>query len=345
MIDIARIVFSMKQTHQIILGLLFFIASVSSSNAQTKQDSPGWHKKTIQTKTITRHYRYYLPQTFNANQPLVILLHGGTQSMDKLFKKHAGGANRWLALAEEKGFALMVPNGINVKTGKGSGNKQNWNDCRASSKSDRYHSEENDVKFINQLIDWSKNNLSINPSQVFITGASNGGMMSYRMAIESGGKITATAAFIANMPVNNECLVTTKSVPILIFNSTKDPIMPWSGGTIKGNGGEVVSAQQTFEYWQSVNNSHNVASTNIQFNNINKKDHSSVSGRCYAANKKLKNSAKTCFYKTIGGGHISPSIEGSVPKWLQKTLLGWQNKDVEGADIAWEFFAQYVNHE
>ncbi|MCF6193388.1 MAG: hypothetical protein L3J46_03530, partial [Kangiellaceae bacterium] len=197
----------------------------------------GWHKSKFKHAGIIREYRYFIPSNYKESLPIVILLHGGTQSMKKLFSRKAGASKQWPILAEKENFVLLVPNGTNPKTLKGSGSKQNWNDCRIPEKGRRYGVVADDVGFISELIDWSTKELLTDINQVFVTGASNSGMMSYRLAMELPEKIAAVAAFIANLPADSECKANNIPIPIMIFNGTKDPFMPWSGGELKGDGG------------------------------------------------------------------------------------------------------------
>jgi len=299
----------------------------------------GWHKSKFEHAGLVREYRYFIPSNYIENLPVVVLLHGGTQSMKKLFSRKAGASKQWPTLAEKENFVLLVPNGTNPKTQKGSGNKQNWNDCRIPVKGKRFGVVANDVGFISELIDWSSKKLHTDTNQVFVTGASNGGMMSYRLAMELPEKITAVAAFIANLPVDSECKAKNIPIPIMIFNGTKDPFMPWSGGEIKGDGGKVVSTQKTVDFWLANNHSDRANKTHQTFPDLSKKDKSKITGGCYAPTRNA-NSAKTCFYQVNGGGHVTPSIKHDTPRWLQKRLIGWQNKDLESADFAWSFFLE-----
>jgi len=317
----------------LLLVLLMVISSQAIANEQST--SLGWHKMSWQQQKIIREYRYLITKNNVEPKPLVILLHGGTQNMHKIFAKHAGGSKQWPILAKKHGFVLLTPNGTSPKTGSGQGKKLNWNDCRSSHPKDRYHVVADDVAFIRHLVDWSITNLAVDPKQVFVVGASNGGMMSYRLAAELPNKITAVAAFIANLPQQSECKKAQTPIPLFIFNSNKDPFMPWGGGEIKSNGGQVISAQQTLDYWLAVNQSSTVAQAEV-FRDLNTKDHSRVSGKCYP--KKSANSAKTCFYQALGSGHVTPSIAHKIPYWIQKRIIGWQNYDVESADMAWDFF-------
>ncbi len=327
--------------------LLFLTVNTESSLAMMKiskadaDTGPGWHKATLNQSKLKRYFRYFVPTHYHTKMPLVVLLHGGTQSMKKVFKRKAGASKQWPILAEKENFILVVPNGTNPNTKKGSGNKQNWNDCRLPEKGKRSSVVANDVDFISKLIDLSISRLKIDSQKVYLTGASNGGMMSYRLAMELPEKITAVAAFIANLPVKSECQPTNSPIPIMIFNGTKDPVMPWNGGEIMGDGGSVVSTSKTVKYWLAVNNADLSTKTSYSFDNINKRDKSNISGVCYLPKINSKDSikgAKTCFYQVNGGGHVTPSIAHDTPHWIQKRIIGWQNKDIESADFAWKFF-------
>ena len=65
-------------------------------------ETPGWHETQLQHDGHTRHYRYYIPEAVSRtghNPPLVILLHGGTQSMRKIMRRAPAAAStgkRWL---------------------------------------------------------------------------------------------------------------------------------------------------------------------------------------------------------------------------------------------------------
>ena len=50
-----------------------------------------WVKGSIRVEALDRWFRIHQPKTFKANAPAVVLLHGGTQSMRKIFSPKAGG--------------------------------------------------------------------------------------------------------------------------------------------------------------------------------------------------------------------------------------------------------------
>ncbi len=96
-------------------------------------------------------------------------------------------------LADKDGFIMVYPDGIEL----------NWNDGRMDEEAnDRAHRENiDDVGFISALIDSMIKDYNINPKQVYVTGISNGAIMSYRLACELSHKITAIAPVDGNIPV------------------------------------------------------------------------------------------------------------------------------------------------
>ncbi|MDQ7074501.1 MAG: PHB depolymerase family esterase [Gammaproteobacteria bacterium] len=200
-------------------------------------------------------------------------------------------------MAEDEKFILMVPNGVNARTQKSRGGSRNWNDCRIALKKG-VASHADDVGFIKKLLIWSQNHLSINVQRIYLSGASNGGLMSYRLATELPDAFAAVAVFIANGAAQGECPQATQAV-----NKVKRDLVE-----------------------------------RVPLLDLNKRDGSRVIKRLYPASKAGE---EVWFYELRGAGHVIPSIEHEVPKWIQRALLGKQNKDMEGAAEAWRFFQRH----
>lgn len=294
---------------------------------------PGWHEGSLQHDGLERVFLFYIPKNLPDNPPAVILLHGGTQSMNFILDRKNGGIKEWPAVAEDKGFLLLVPNGTNVDTGAPTGNKQQWNDCRS------VVSEADDVGFIGELISWADRKVDINNSRIYVTGSSNGGMMSYRIARELGDKVAAVAAFIANKPENNECSGSASPIPVMIVNGTEDPLMPYNGGEVAyGGRGTVLSTEATVNYWVNQNGIAPEPAAIDSLPNINLDDESHVIRYRYGSPQL---GAPVVLYKVVGGGHMMPTIKYPFVH-LAERLLGNQNNDVEGARIAWKFLSRHV---
>jgi polyhydroxybutyrate depolymerase len=321
-----------------IILFLFISVTFCSSHAWAGIDNKvGWHELNIQHDGKSRYFRYFIPSSLKASPDLVLLFHGGTQSMRKIFRRRAGGSQEWESLAEKNGFLLMAPNGTNVKTGDTKGNKQNWNDCRVAVQGNNSASKADDVGFVSKLIDWAKVNFKINDSRVYVTGASNGGLMSLRLMTELGDRIAAAAVFIANQPVQSDCAQPNNTVPLFLMLATEDPLMLWQGGQILNEGPVMMSASDTLDYWLNVNNADSGMVASEQLPDIDSDDDSVIFKSIYPAKA---GGQPLWFYEVRGAGHTTPSIKYDVP-FFARLLVGKQNKDLESSHEAWDFLRQF----
>ena len=307
----------------------------SSGNADPLAESngdSGWREGALAHNGLTRVFRYYVPQDLPEDPPTVVLLHGGTQNMDALFQSTAGGTNAWVPLAEAEKFVLLVPNGTDPETGSHTGDDLFWNDCRMPGTVDGPQSMADDVGFVMELDAWAQARLSADPDRFYVTGASNGGQMAFRLAIERPDRVAAIAAFIANLPVESECPEPSTPIPVFMMNGTEDPIIPFDGGDADGRG-PFLSAPATRDVWSGVNHAESSARTVTELPDRDPGDGSVVICEDDSAGDE---GAPVRFCRVEGGGHSMPSIEYPLSR-LVKRILGPQNRDVEGAHRAWEF--------
>jgi polyhydroxybutyrate depolymerase len=295
--------------------------------------TPGWHDdQEIVVGGVTRYFRFYVPSGLAERPPVVFLLHGGTQSMRKIFRANAGGSQTWQEVADEERFLLVAPNGTNARTADARGDDQNWNDCRSGLA--EHGAGADDVGFITALIDWADRAVGIDRSRVYVTGASNGGGMSYRLAIERPDRFAAVAVFIMNLAADSQCGAPKTPVPILICNGTADPLVPWDGGgVVGGRRGQVLSAPQTLKIWKEADRIADAPAAVTRYPDLDREDGSTVSCERFVPRP---GGADLVFCTVEGGGHTMPSREHPVPRWA-RLLVGGQNQDVEGARLAWEF--------
>lgn len=200
-----------------------------------------------------RTYDLYLPDN-NANslKPLVLLLHGHFGDADVMTGENNKKApyKVWRDIADREGWVLLIPDGA-----RGSDNQRGWNDCRANTTT---NPETDDVFFLNSLIQTISKHYPIDKNRIYAHGTSNGGMMAYRLAVESGSKYKAIAAVVASMPEISECVESHVPISVLVMNGTRDPLLPYAGGNIGKQGaqdrgrGSVISTRESINYW--VNN-------------------------------------------------------------------------------------------
>ena len=294
---------------------------------------PGWHEGTLSHGGQERLFRFYVPDRLASGSPPVLLLHGGTQGMDELFRPNAGGTQEWPEVAEDGGFLLLVPNGTGVETGDPGGDDQRWNDCRSPSAGGVAGSTADDVGFLVALSDWAGRQFPVS-DRVLVAGASNGGMMAYRLATERPDRVAGVAAFVANLPEGGECPDPSRPVPVLIVNGTADPITPYAGGEAGDRGG-VRSAEVTRDVWLAANRADPARRTVETLPDVDPRDESVVVCERYPASGP---GAGVRFCSVEGGGHTIPSVAHPLPRWLER-IVGRQNHDVEGARLAWSFLS------
>ncbi|TMM59042.1 hypothetical protein FEE95_06305 [Maribacter algarum] len=286
-----------------------------------------------------REYHLYIPQN-SENVPVVFLFHGNKSDNDQLIG--IGGLfNRdikapykvWLSIAEQENIILVIPKGLEGSTGD-----NGWNDCRNDAGG---NPDSNDALFSSTLIDVVLDTYKGNASKVYAVGTSNGGHMAMRLAHEIPDKLTAFAAIVASNPVNSQCSNSTMPISALIMNGTDDPINPIEGGLVglggsnQGNRGEVLSGQETIDYWVSRNQTDTTPIT-TDFPDLDSSDNSIVKKHIYSNGA---NNTEVAFYEVIGGGHTEPSIaERYTNAFKALFMVKEQNGDIEMANEVWDFF-------
>jgi polyhydroxybutyrate depolymerase len=319
----------------LILCLLTTSCNLRSNNQTSTKLPVGWEESNLEVDGLTRWYRLYIPDPLPEKPALVLYLHGGTLSMRSLFSPLAAGTKIWLEIAEQEGVVLLVPNGVNAETGDTFGNDQNWNDFRPDQAAGQ--STVNDVGFILALLDKIETEVPIDKNRIFVTGASNGGIMTYRLLIEAPERFAAGAAFIANLPeLDGDLPLPKQPTPLMIANGTDDPLVPWDGGIVGKDRGMVISAEETVDWWVSANHADPNRLNSRYIPEINPDDNCQVRMDYYPAGE---DGAAVLFYAILGGGHTMPSIDhAGLENRITQRLFGLVCREVEGVQLAWDFF-------
>lgn len=277
--------------------------------------------------------RYFLVQDENVRPgaPVIVLLHGGTQSMRRMFGRMGGSAqNAWREIARENGALLLVPNATNQSTGDARGDNQQWYDTRFPRAQ-----REGDVRFIRDMLDWAAARYRFDARRVYVSGASNGGMMTYALLVDAPERFAAGAAFIANLPADESYIATpSRPTPLMIMDGTEDPMVPYNGGQVVRRNGLVRSAPASAAWWVAVNSA-NATGARIALPDGDPSDGCRIDGTHYNANA---GGAPVVFYTVHGGGHSMPSPSlNANPGPLVRRVFGPLCRDVESARVAWEF--------
>ncbi|MGH8265296.1 MAG: extracellular catalytic domain type 1 short-chain-length polyhydroxyalkanoate depolymerase [Steroidobacteraceae bacterium] len=269
---------------------------------------------------LKRTYRIYLPAHVAQPAPVVLMLHGGGGSGSAQELLSNGGFNR---IADREGIVVLYPDGVG----------RNWNDGRSNVNSEATSENVDDVAFLKALVEEVSRKHAIDRQRVFVTGMSNGGFMSFRLACDAADVFRAAAPVVAGLSVDlGPNCKPARPVSISIMNGTDDPLVPWQGGPVKVlwiKRGATWSAMQSFEKWIELDGCH------VRFDEpeVNKVPDDGTS--------LLRHRAVNCdagtevrLYEIRGGGHNWP--QGA--KYLGESMVGRVTREFDGDEEIWSFF-------
>jgi len=261
--------------------------------------------KSITHDNIQRDYILYVPASYNANNPvpLVLCFHGYTSNATLNYQY-----TNFKAIADTAGFILIHPQGT-LLNGNTHWNVGGWT----------IGSTVDDVGFTNALIDSVSSSYAIDPNKIYSTGMSNGGYMSFLLACQLSNRIAAVASVTGSMTVQtfNNCNPQ-HPTPVLQIHGTMDATVPYNG-----NPTWTKSIEDVIQYWVNYNNC-DPNPTTINIANSNLLDNSTVDQFIYSNGD---NDVNTEHFKVYGGGHDWPGV--------------WGNLDMDASIEIWKFFLRY----
>lgn len=247
-----------------------------------------------------RSYEIALPAG-KKNAPLILALHGG------------GGSGAWMAkvsgmtgVANANGFAIAYPDG------SGRGRFLTWNAgyCCAYAAKKRT----DDIAFLSRVIDDAVARFGIDKRNVFITGMSNGGMMSERLGAMRPDLVRAVASVSGSFDVKKTPI--SGAIPLLHIHGTADNVVPYEGGHGKGQlkGERFPPVEDIVNAWARAQNS-KLKSTQTIINPA-KRDKTQVVKTTYSAGGK----PRVVFFRVEGGSHSWPGSPRGGRKGVSKDI-------------------------
>lgn len=181
-------------------------------------------RQTLSHQGLQRSYVLRLPpqaSVSGAKLPLVLVLHGGGGNAD-----YAERMTGFTAKGEREGFIVAYPEG----TGRLKDKLLTWNagHCCGSAMQTRV----DDVGFIRALIDELVARYPVDPARIYVTGMSNGGMMTHRLGLALGDRLAAIAPVVAT--VFGDEPRAAGPLPALMINGALDQSVPPAGGAPGG---------------------------------------------------------------------------------------------------------------
>lgn len=295
------------------LQALIATACMGSSGAAAaivKQDS-------IVVQGQTRTYSVYLPESNGSRRyPIVMMLHGGEGTGASVAQRTGLGG-----YVDREGFIAVFPDA----------GSQQWNDGRETTRSGR-----DDVGFLVAVVHDLVARSGGDRARVFVGGLSNGGIMAQRLACEATGVFAAYAVAIANMPYGlaGTCRPS-RRVPIIFFESTADPLMPWAGGEVRhgpfhGVGGRILSIPQTIDFWAKIDGCGGAQIRDLP-DRVNDNTHVRVHdfGACGLV-----------LYEIQGGGHAWPGSNAPVRAFARR-IIGNVTQNISATSAMIDFFRRF----
>lgn len=318
--------------------IIIFAGLLLSLSCQKKQSSPatkdlpypeGMSTHSIMVNSVNRRYLIYRPPGIHSVSSLIIILHGGGGAGVTVADPGTHPLSVFRQVADTAKCLLVYPEGSPDRQGN-----PGWNDCRND---DDAGSQGDDLSFLTQLNTKLASEMELPASRIFLTGTSNGALMTLSYAFQQPQSIHAIGMSAGNLPLNPEPGTCTSGssvpLPVLITYGTADPAMPAGGGCVANLGGAcnrglVTSQTATIQYWLQRNNLTGASPTITSFD-LNPTDAGSVEKRVYNGSHPLVH------YVLFNAGHAVPS---RTVFSATTVASGAQNRDIEFAVEVWQFF-------
>jgi polyhydroxybutyrate depolymerase len=281
---------------------------------------PGYHDGSLTHAGMTRTYRLYIPTLYVVQKPeavpLVIVLHGGGGNAE-----NAALVTGFSQKANKEGFIVVYPNGTSWI---GRNIFLTWNSGNCCG----YALENNidDVGFIKALIEKLKQELPVDPKRIYVTGISNGAMMSYRLACELSDIIAAIGPVAGALNVK-DCRPA-HPVSVVIFHGMNDVHVRYNGGKslkmAENRERTDTPVSYAVSFWTKNNRCSATPETEEKGRLIKKLYTGGLSG------------TEVLFYTIKGGGHAWPGGKKTGYIDADEPIYG-----VPATDLLWEFFKNH----
>lgn len=280
-------------------------------------------KLTAETLEHQGRARNFLVHDYSGGKraPVVIVLHGGGGDPE-----NGVNMSQMDVLAAREHFIAVYPGG----TGGMPGNRLlTWNatHCCAYARENKV----DDVGFIAKLIDGLVASGRADPKRVYVTGMSNGGMMSLVLGRELPDRIAAIAPIVG--AVFGDEPPAKGPVAAVIFVGQDDKTVPAAGGPLGGAAGQLGRKAEDHDVAPDVAQADYWVKANGCTSPVESFD---KQGKLVEIRWDKCNSGKPVhFYRVVNNGHAwpggKPGREGANPP----------NPDFHANEIMWRFFKDH----
>lgn len=275
-----------------------------------------------------RTYLVHVPPAYSrdAPLPLVVVIHGAFDTAAGMEK-----ASGFSQLADREGFIVLYPNGMGIF-----GFFQHWNagHCCGKAAEDKI----DDVGFLAAAIDDVCSRLSIDRNRIFMTGFSNGGMLTYRFAAERGDMLAAAAPLAASIGGRAAAGAPAwripkpvRPLPLIVMHGLLDDDIRYEGGVSLHRGGDrtFLPVRDSVAFWVQNNMCRAEA----------EERHLHGDGILVKTWSSCQNGADVQLYLLKGWGHAWPGGEFTRSLPAENPI-----REFDAAATIWEYFRTHRRH-
>ena len=286
---------------------IFFIAFFLLGGAK---DKGALKKEIINFDEKIREYYVSLPEDTSKPFPMIINFHG--------FLSHAmdqQGFSQMDNYAHQNGIGVIYPEGV----------KRSWNVGKA------ILNDENDIGFVNALIDSVSLKYNIDSNRIYACGFSNGGTFSYELICGLSNKIAAFGSVGGNFSINENRLCNIdREIPLIHIHGTRDRLQKYNHSD-----GDFLSTIESVNYWANYNQFDIKVVENIE--DFHKKDGTTVEKHTYSKNN---SNTQVIHFKVVKGGHLW--LGSPIADWLTLRLFfGRNSHEINSSKEIVDFFLKY----
>jgi polyhydroxybutyrate depolymerase len=191
---------------------------------------PGETTMSITVGGRNRSFLLHVPPSYTGAVPvpLVLDLHGFTSNSSE-----QAGLSGFREKSNQVGFIVAWPQGV----------RDSWNAFGCCGTADLLNID--DPAFLRAVVARISQLGRIDSKRVYITGLSNGGFMTHRMACVAADIFAAAAPVSAPLNTNTSTCRPSRPITVVAFHGLNDGIVAYNGGTFQ-------SAQNSLTTWASI---------------------------------------------------------------------------------------------
>ena len=308
--------------------LAALVLAACAGAVQEPSPPPAGEARTLEHKGVERHY--YLQNAeaaAAAPAPLVVSLHGYRDPEQALTERKNLSQLAWRPLArvaDREGFVVAYPHAW-------LGQWTQFEELENTTLEDGRTVD--DVGFIARMIERLVDEGLVDPARIYLTGFSDGAIMSYKLLCTAGAPFAAAApAGGAMYQGHRDTCAAAVPIPLLVIAGTNDRSLPYDGWIFPT--GRELSIPETMEHFRVLHGCTGQKS-DLLYDRFSE-DSSRVLEVVWTGCA-IPNAVK--LLRVEGGGHNAPSFEAIPEEW--RTWAGVHNRDIESAEEIWAFMRQF----